>query len=148
MKTLIIAVTIIALAAVAGSIIVGERVFDGLVVEKPYDKGLLWDKTRSDETELGWNTVIRSRILRTGDNDVIFSVLDKEGKPLEGALVTVLISRPSTTAYDKYYEPSIQGDAPYKASVHFPLYGYWDLEISVRRENKEVVFQERIYVEK
>jgi nitrogen fixation protein FixH len=148
MKTLIVTVTAIALAAVIGSIIVGERFFDGLVVEKPYDKGLQWDRERQEKAVLGWKAAVVSRDLHTGNNDMFFTVHDRDGKPLEGDRVTLVISRPSTAAYDQYYEPSTQGDAMYKVSVHFPLYGYWDLKINVRHENKEVVFQKRIYVEK
>ena len=147
MKILIIAVTVVALAVVIGAIIVGERVFDGLVVEKPYEKGLKWDKDHREKAGLGWNAVIKSRSLHTGNNDVTFSVLDTEGKPLEGALVTVLVTRPSTAAYDKYYAPSTQGDGIYKMSIHFPLYGYWDVRINVTHEKKNIVFEEKVYAE-
>jgi nitrogen fixation protein FixH len=148
MKILIITVTLIALAAVVGSIIVGEKVFDGLVVEKPYDKGLQWDKTRKEKAELGWNAVIKKRTFHTGNNDVVFNVLDKDGSPLAGALVTIIISRPSSSAYDKYYETATRGDGIYKASINFPLNGYWDVKINVTQKKRNVVFEEKVYVEK
>jgi len=147
MKALIIAVTVIALAAVIGSIIVGERVFEGLVVEKPYDKGLQWDKDQEEKADLGWNVFIKNRDLHTGDNDLIFSVLDKEGTPLKSALIKVLITRPSTAAYDKYYEPTTQGDGIYKMHVHFPVYGYWDVRINIAYERRNIVLEEKAYVE-
>ncbi|RJQ53496.1 MAG: hypothetical protein C4526_06455 [Nitrospiraceae bacterium] len=147
MKTLIIIVTIIGLSAVIGSIIVGGMVFDGVVVEKPYEKGLDWDKRRNEKAESGWNVGIEDKIFRTGDNDIYFSVLDKDGGPLTNAQIAVAISRPSTTAYDKSFETSVRRDGKYIASINFPLYGYWDLKISVTREKRNVVFEERIYVE-
>jgi nitrogen fixation protein FixH len=147
MKTLIVTVTVIALVAVIGSIIVGERAFDGLVVEKPYDKGLQWDRDHTEKAGLGWNVFIKNRNLHTGDNDLIFSVLDKGGKPVEDVMATVLVTRPSTTAYDKYYEPSAQGNGTYKISVHFPLYGYWYVRINVAHERKNIVFEEKVYAE-
>lgn len=146
MRILIILVSIIALSAVIGSVIVGEKVFDGLVVEKPYEKGLQWDRTQNEKAELGWHVVLRNRTFIPGDNEVIFSVLDKEGKQLAGAQAAVTMSRHSTTAYDKNYETTRLGDGSYKALVHFPLYGYWDLKVTVSHEKKSVVYEEKVYV--
>ena len=146
MKILIILVTIVALSAVIGSVIVGEKVFDGLVVEKPYEKGLQWDKTRNEKTELGWNVVLKNRAFSAGENDVIISVFDKDGRPLAGAQAIITISRPATTAYDKNYETTLLGVGSYKVKANFPLYGYWDLKVTVSHDKKSAVYEEKVYV--
>ncbi|RJQ15309.1 MAG: hypothetical protein C4560_10705 [Nitrospiraceae bacterium] len=53
MKTLIVIVTIIALSAVVGAIVVGVRVFDGVVVENPYETGLEWDRIQNEKADSG-----------------------------------------------------------------------------------------------
>jgi nitrogen fixation protein FixH len=147
MKTLIIAVTIIALSAVVGSVIVGKKVFDGTVEEKPYEQGLLWDKIQDQKVESGWRAVINNGKIKTGDTEISISVFDKYGKPLSDASVSILISRPSTSAYDRNYETVRRSDNSYAAKVYFPLFGYWGLKIKVAKKEESVIFEERIFAE-
>ena len=147
MKTLIIAVTIIALSAVVGSVIVGKKVFDGTVEEKPYEQGLLWDKIRNNKYGSGWSAVINNRKIKTGDAEVSISVFNKYGKPLSDASVSLVVRRPSTTAYDRNYETVRHSDNSYAAKVYFPLFGYWDLKIKVAKKGESVIFEERIFAE-
>lgn len=53
MKILISIVIILGLAAVAGSVIVGVKSFDGTVTSNPYEKGLMWDQARKEKAALG-----------------------------------------------------------------------------------------------
>jgi nitrogen fixation protein FixH len=147
MKTLIIIVTIIALSAVIGSVIVGKKVFDGTVEEKPYEQGLLWDKIRSNKYGSGWSVVVNNRKINKGENEVSISVFDKYGKPLSDASVSILISRPSTAAYDRNYKAVKLQEGIYKARINFQLYGYWNLKINVAQNEKSVIFEERIFAE-
>ncbi|MBI5055190.1 MAG: FixH family protein [Nitrospirae bacterium] len=147
MKILIIIVSIIALSAVGGSIIVGEKMFDGVVVEKPYEQGLLWDRIQDSKSELGWSAVINNGKIKTGDGEVSISVFDKEGKPLSDATVSLIVSRPSTNAYDKDYKTVKLHEGLYTAAVNFPLYGYWDMKIHVGRKGKDALLEERIFAD-
>ena len=148
MKTLIVIVTIIGLAAVAGSIIVGVKSFVGLVTQDPYEKGLLWDEIRNKEDALGWHVDIQNREFVTGDNDVLISVLDKYGGGLAGSRTTVMISRPATTEYDKYIDTVKVKEGIFRAKVNFPLYGYWDIDMDVSNEEDKLLFKKRIFVNK
>jgi len=47
MKVLIVLIVIIGLAAVLSTILIGDRLFDGTVVDKPYDRGVNWDKIQA-----------------------------------------------------------------------------------------------------
>ncbi len=146
MKILIIIVTTIALSAVVGSVIIGKKVYDGVVVEKPYEQGLLWDKMQDNKVKSGWNAVINNKNFKTGDNKVSISVFDKNGEPLSDAVVSIVISRPSTSAYDKNYDAvKIIHDGLYTAAVNFPLYGSWDMKIKVNQKRDSVLFEERIF---
>jgi nitrogen fixation protein FixH len=147
MKTLIIIVSVIALSAVIGTIIIGERTFEGTVEEKPYDQGLLWDKIQDNKSALGWSAVINNRKIKTGDAEISISVFDKYGKPLSDASVSLAVSRPSTTAYDRNYETVRRSDNSYAAKVNFPLFGYWDLKIKVAKKGGSAIFEERIFAE-
>jgi hypothetical protein len=55
MRTAIILICILALAATLGAIVVGIRTVDGLVVEKPYETGLAWDEIQRQKAKPGRN---------------------------------------------------------------------------------------------
>lgn len=148
MKILIIMVVIIGVAAVAGSIFVGVQSFDGIVTEHPYETGLMWDEIQRKKDEFGWSVEIANRDLRTGGNDLEISVMDRNGKPVTGSSVSVMISRPSTSTYDKHVKSIQTGKGVFISPVTFPLFGYWDIEVNVTRAGENLLFEKRIYVEK
>jgi len=55
MRTAIILICILALAATLGTVVVGMRTFDGLVVDKPYETGLAWDEIQRQKAMPGRN---------------------------------------------------------------------------------------------
>jgi nitrogen fixation protein FixH len=148
MRTIIIAVVLMGLAAVAGSIIVGSRSFDGVVVDKPYETGLAWDKVKHENAATGWQADVRESRLAEGNSELVLSVRDAAGHALQGAEVSITISRPSTKTYDRTYKAVQAADGLYKVPVLFPLYGYWDLKISILKEGKHSGFGKRIFAEK
>ncbi|MBI5665581.1 MAG: FixH family protein [Nitrospirae bacterium] len=148
MKTLIIIVSIIGVAAVAGSIVVGVKSFDGIVTEHPYEKGLAWDEIRNKEKELGWSVDIENTEFVMGDNEVSISVLDKSGRRLTGSLINVMICRQATTAYDKRFDPIKVEEGTFRAKVNFPLYGYWDMAMDVSSGGETLLFKKRVFVDK
>lgn len=148
MRALLILVTIIVIAATAGTIVVGGRTFEGLVVAKPYEAGLAWEEARRKQADLGWSVSVLGAQYRTGGNDLIVRVADKKGMPLADADVSVKLSRASTRAYDKTYRAQRGRDGSYRASVELSQFGYWDLKAEVSRNNERYAFTDRIYAEK
>ena len=148
MKTLIIVVIAIGLVSVIAVIVVGTRNFEGIVVEKPYETGLAWDSAEGERESLGWSVDIRTKKFRIGENDVLLRISDKEGKPLSLATVMIMVSRPSTNVYDKKYRVVSQLEGIYEAQVELPLFGYWDMNISIVKQGKNVVLHEKIFAEK
>ena len=94
MKTLISSVVIVGLSAVIGAVVIGIKSFDGTVTVKPYEEGLAWDEAHKVK--------LNSDILKMGENNLQFTLLDKHGASLDlSSAVSLNISRPSTDAYDK-----------------------------------------------
>jgi len=148
MKTLISMVIMIGLIATAGSVIVGLKSFDGIVTEHPYETGILWDVIRKKKDDLGWRIDMKNRDFRTGENDIIISVLDKYDKPLAGSAITVMISRPATSAYDRYFHTIKLKEGLFRSMINFPLYGYWDVRIKVDQDKNNISFEQKIFAEK
>lgn len=147
MRTVIIIISIIAIAATIGTIAVGMRIFDGIVVENPYEAGLAWDETHRNETALGWSVALKNGFFQTGRNELSLEALDRNGRQLKNAVVSVTTSRPSTRAYDKAYRAARAPDGKFVSSIDLPLLGFWDLKISVGRDKDRCSFTNRIYAE-
>lgn len=148
MRILIIVIIITALAATIGAIVVGRQSFEGLVVEKPYETGLTWDETRQKQASLGWTVSVQGAPFKTGKNELIVNILDKNGSQISDAVITVTVSRPSTRAYDKTYRTVRQADDRYHAFIGLQLYGNWDLIIDVSHNNDHSIFREAIFAER
>ncbi|MDO8723876.1 MAG: FixH family protein [Syntrophales bacterium] len=148
MRALIIIVSIIVLSAVAGSIIIGVMTFDEQVTEKPYETGLLWDQIQKEKEASGLSVSIMNKGFTAGDNELVFSVAGREGRRLSGVVSSVLVSRPSTSAYDRVYPVADPRDGLYRVKVHLPLYGYWVLKTEVSHNGGSLTFEEKIFAEK
>jgi nitrogen fixation protein FixH len=148
MRVIIIFSVTAALMAVFGAVYTGMQSFDGTVTESPYEDGLQWDNLRKRKAELGWTLDIKGDKLFVGRNEVVISLTDKDKRPLAGSSISFMISRPSTSAYDKRFEPVKIEEGVFKAGVDFPLYGYWDLHINVTKGPDSILFKERVFIEK
>lgn len=147
MKTLIIIVTAIGVLAIAATVIIGTRTFEGIVVDKPYDRGLAWDREHRERRELGWRIDLKTKDFKTGENELVFAVLDRNRKPLDNIQVALTISRPSTAAYDRTYRSFEYDGTWYRARITFPLFGAWDFRFDISREGEHVSLEEEIFVQ-
>jgi len=147
MRFLIITICLIAVGATVATIVVGSRSFEGIVAEHPYENGLAWDQVHREKTRLGWSVSVLGLPYKTGKNEMEFSVLDKNGRPLSGAVVNVALSRPATSALDRVYPARCGQDGHYRVSVDLPQFGYWDVRIEVKQQNEHCSFSEKIYAE-
>lgn len=147
MRSFIILISILVTAVTTGTILVGTKSFDGVVVEKPYETGLDWDKKREQKLKLGWIVSLPGSSFPVGRNDLLVAVRDKDGNPLRDAIVLVKMTRPSSNRHDRTYEAVRQADGRYLAMVDFPLYGKWDLIMNITRHNQRVEFTKPVFVE-
>jgi nitrogen fixation protein FixH len=147
--TLVIVLScVLALAATIGTIVVGARSFEGIVVDKPYETGLAWDAARQNKERLGWSTALQDAKYRTGKNDFAVMVRDRNGVPLSHADVSAVVSRPSTRAFDRTYPLVARPDGRYGAEIDLPLYGNWDVIITVSWKNERAGFNKLIYADR
>ncbi len=140
MKTLIIIVSIIAVGATIVTIVVGEKSFEGLVVEKPYESGLAWDKTTGQMAALGWRVSIDTPSLQLGTNDLRVDVYDRSGARIADANVVVRLTRPETNVYDRIYAANRQSDGVYHATITLPALGNWQAVVAVSRGQDRAVY--------
>ncbi len=140
LTVIIVLVCVFALAATIGTIVIGSRSFEGTVVDKPYETGLAWDEARRKRESLGWSAVLQEAMYKTGKNDLIVIVRDKNGSPLSDAVVSIAISRPSTRAFDRTYRTVARPNGRYRAAIDLPLYGSWEVTIDVSRMNDRTSF--------
>lgn len=148
MKILIVLVSLMAVLAVAGAVIVGVQSFDGTVIENPYEEGLAWDSTERKRSELGWQVSLEDKVLKTGDNKVDITILDKAGKPVDVSEVVLTISRPSSANYDRKFGGVVDDKGTFSSQIDFPLYGYWDLKLALIKDGGSIELSERVFVEK
>ncbi|MFN3479927.1 MAG: FixH family protein [Thermodesulfovibrionales bacterium] len=144
MKTLVIIVTIIGLSVVIGSIIVGRMVFEGKVVDKPYETGLMYDEMEKAKEKLRFELLKND--FHTGENEIIFTLKDNLDGPITYPQLTLTITRPSTGAFDREYQANLIESGKYRAKVNIPFYGYWDIRLSIIWKQKPVILEKRIYV--
>jgi|Deesub1362A_J573_1020465.scaffolds.fasta_scaffold00854_12 nitrogen fixation protein FixH len=148
MKGLLITVIVTGLLIVAISIIVGIKSFDGTVAEDPYEEGLRWDEINRKAEALGLVIELKNRVIRTGENDLIISIKEGDGRPLSSPSVRIHITRPSTDRYDMDVNARRIGDGLYMARVNLPLYGYWQVIIIPEGVDEGVRVVAEIFVEK
>jgi len=144
MKLVLTAVTLIALAAVAGTIVVGTRTFDGVVTEGSYEKGLTWD--RDTRASLGWRVVLMNPDLAVGKNDIALSIIDPQGKDRTDTLRLVTRTRPASDRYDHDYPVPETNRRPVSLPVEFPLHGHWILVCHLETARGPVVVETPVYV--
>ena len=148
MKLLLILISIVALGAVIGAVVIGVRTFDDTVVDKPYEHGLAYDTDHHEKISSGWNIAILNKDLFIGKNDVQFSVTDRDNIPVSDIEVSVLLSRPASGSYDMTYRATAAGKGQFGIIADLPLYGYWNAKIRVKDRDNTVTFDRTLFAKK
>ncbi len=141
-------VALAALGAVAAALVVGTRTFEGTVVSDPYASATQFDEARHRDEALGWRVSLDATALRVGTQDVRFSLAGKDGTPLEGAEVSVKVSRPGTSRLDRNAAARGEGGGRFVARVDFPQPGIWDVQVRATRGSDRLAFDRRVQVER
>jgi nitrogen fixation protein FixH len=148
MKVLILAITILVLAAIAATVIVGVKSYDGVVTEHPYAEGLKWSEERKQKAELGWKVEILNKELTTGRNELRVRVKNRRGQDQTGRLLSLLRTRSFTSRYDKDYDLHGAPKDPLRVPLEFPLSGRWVLKFRMRTPLGEEVFEKKVFVKR
>ncbi len=114
----------VAIAIVDGAFVtIAIRSQTGVVTERAYEKGLAYNDILSEaaaQKDLG----IEGRAEFKND-EIIWNLVDKDGKPLNGIVATVHFYRPTQEGYDFKIELNDLGGGIYSARPKFPLPGLW-----------------------
>ncbi len=145
MKILVIIVTVIGFVAVIGSVIVGKMMFDGKVMEHPYEAGLRYDEIQKAKARVRFE--ILTNKLHRGENDIVFLLTDVYGRPIHDSSIVFIISRASSTLYDRKYRPQVIEPGKFLVRAKFPLYGYWDVKVEFMMDSKNLMVDKRIFIE-
>ena len=130
----------------AASVSIGIMKRDIQVEDSPYEAGLRYDETLRRYAKLGWKVDLPKEA-KAGEKMLNIRLLDGKGRPIEDAGVNCLINRcelsdvVSTTCghtVDGYYKCPVDFDGP----------GCRDVRVNVGRAADNMVFDEKIIVEK
>jgi nitrogen fixation protein FixH len=122
----------------------------GLVVDNFYERGQDYEKNmlKRQARDPGWKMVVTLPKKIAVDEEVPcqFSVMDKEGVPIEPDAVTFHAYRPSDAKQDFNLPMRKVGPGLYETEVRFPLLGAWDTLVSVKHGEDEYNTAKRIGV--
>ena len=143
-KALIIAVSSLVLAIIAGSLWAGIATREVTVVEHPYEDGLKYDQTQKRYADLGWKVVAPSSLDKSGRLEV--KIYGKDGAPLDAGSVEFALNRLGSSEIKKYRAPR-DGGGSYGARVDCPLPGYWELKVQVTRGADTLSYDSRLHID-
>jgi nitrogen fixation protein FixH len=145
MKFVLLLVAIVGVGAVIGAFVLGKMSFEGTVSEHPYEEGLKRDEVRKEHERLGWQLELTHQEFTVGHAEIGVHIRKADESPLAGADVMLVVSRPNTNEYNKPYNAHQIFPGVYRADVELPLYGYWDIQFTVRKGKDELDFTRRVY---
>jgi len=146
-KLVIAIVAVLALGAVGATIWIGTRTFERTVVADPYESGIHHDADRHRAQKLGWTIAVDETGLRAGPSARLGVTLrGKDDAPLSDAAVTVRVSRPGTTRFDRSAVAAPDGPGRYAATLAMPEKGFWDLDVVISRGGETLTLGKWIHV--
>lgn len=117
----------------------------GLVTQNAYQKGLNYNTTitaAEQQEHMGWI----GKIGYQGGN-LVFVLIDKQQKPIEGAQAMAYFSRPTQAGSDFSVPLAESGDGIYSKYINFPLKGQWEVKVMAEWKQQSYQTQQRIMAE-
>lgn len=139
MRAFLVFVAVVGFGAVVGAVVVGLRVFEGTVVERPYEEGLTWGERQRERMESGLHVALEGKSFRTGGNLVVVRIT-RNGEPAAGEKAGLLLRRPGTGAFTERYDLDGRGDGTYATVAELPLPGRWEAVITVYQSGRPLEF--------
>lgn len=124
---------------------VASRTFDG-AVDKPYDKGMAYPAKTARLKELGWRfQVDAGRVTAGRPGDFTLTITGKNNAPVQGARVTLEISRPAGPETLLPVQAAETQAGRYVANFTVPELGHWLLTVRINRMEDEFDYEYKIY---
>lgn len=131
----------------AALVLVAARSWTGLVTERPYDRGLDYNRNleaAAAMAELGWTAKLLAAPAAAGGYELTLEVRDRGGAPVGGLAVEGTLERPLQAGLDHPIALVQQGPALYRARVELPAAGQWHARLRLRRGAERMVVSERL----
>ena len=123
----------------------------GLETEGHYQKGLEYNRdlaAAKAQAALGWTFALEAEpTASAGKNrtvDLRLSFADRDGQPLDGLDVSVLLMRPTHEGYDQTIPLKPAGGGLYEAQATLPLPGQWSAHVLAARGDSEFQDEKRL----
>ncbi|MFW2373674.1 MAG: FixH family protein [Gammaproteobacteria bacterium] len=147
-----IALVVVVLAVNIGMISLAFITNPGLVTEDYYEKGIDYEenfnKRQLARNALGWSyrTEFPTSPVMNTDELYRFSIVDKVGRPLSDAKVSISVYRPSDVSADFNVHMLEVAPGVYQSKMNYPLKGFWELTVQIERGEDEYYFSRRTSV--
>ncbi len=103
----------------------------GVIVEKPYEKGLAFNDTLEKAKT---QPVMNDRVSHKGAR-LIWEIKDAQNKPIENAVVRANLVRPVQDGYDFDVILEHVGEGVYEEDLDLPLQGQWHVQLDATWNN-------------
>lgn len=110
--------------------------FGGVTDPKAYEKGLAYNTTLAEHdamARLGWHTGWTLTDHGNRSAEVVLTLADAAGAPLDGAAIRLAISRPVGEVHTATVVMQPDGAGRYRAAFSLPLAGQWQADITLSR---------------
>jgi nitrogen fixation protein FixH len=140
---------VLVLAVNAVMIALALSSFTGLTTTEPYTKGLRFNeelRQAEEQARLGWRIAGRFEPRGAARGTVELELAGRDGRPLAGAEVVAVFSRPVERGHDFTVALESLGGGRYAAPIAFPLAGVWDVHYRIRYDGHALKARDRLQV--
>lgn len=120
---------------------------DGLTDPDYYEKGLFYTSRLKSEAELGWKIgfSFTNGASPASKNHPVRIEVTKDGSPVKGVSVRVVLKRPATSRFDAGFD-FVESGGSYSGTVVIPSAGFWDVDVVAEKDGRsmERVFRVRV----
>lgn len=112
--------------------------FTGLQTEDHYIRGLEYNRVleaERAEQALGWTVTVEYSSTGVRRGLVVAHAQDGAGAPLDGAVVTARLVRPTQAGHDMVVALAGQGNGVYATEIELPLSGLWDIQTQIQHRS-------------
>lgn len=147
MKKTLIIIYCLFISFLIGTAMFAYRTFDG-DIDNAYAKGMQYLKDQMTIKELGWQFANIPHPLRQGHpGQIELFISDKNGLPIQGAVVTMEVSRSTKLATILAPQVTESKAGQHLATITSPFYGNCQVDTRIIAQGKSIPYNFKIYVE-
>lgn len=120
--------------------------FDGVETQNAYRKGRAYNDVLAAakaQEERGWTLDLSHNVTPALDTTLLFAMKDKEGAPLTGLDLSLVLRHPVSEGKDRALSAVETRPGTYEAVLTLPAAGNWLLDISAHRQGELLYAEEK-----